>query len=255
MDIIDKIYSKTDKTIKFIFRLEDQLIAEVSYIDKDDGKDIFCVPSHTSCNLGCRFCHTSDAPNVVVRKLDAHEITDMVQMAHENMNLNNERVLLVSYMGCGEPLLNLENVTLSMILLRSFALKIEKRCRFAIATLLPKMAWVNIANLADFVKKQSLHVKVHLSLHFTSDEVRHHWMPQAIDIEPSICALEMYKKYTNESVEIHYTMIEGVNDSAGHANILGGLLQGRGIPVKLLQYNQRSCLEYKPSIEEKVSWF
>ena len=41
------VKSSQDKTIKFIFYTEDKLIIEFSYINKDDGKDIICVPSQT----------------------------------------------------------------------------------------------------------------------------------------------------------------------------------------------------------------
>jgi len=51
MEFIDKIKSSIDNTIKYIFRTDTNHIFEMAYINKDDGKDIVCVPSHTMCDL------------------------------------------------------------------------------------------------------------------------------------------------------------------------------------------------------------
>lgn len=60
MNFIEKIYSKLDSTIKYVFKTKDNLIIEFSYLNKNDGKDIICIPSQTMCNIGCKFCHTTD---------------------------------------------------------------------------------------------------------------------------------------------------------------------------------------------------
>ena len=60
MTLIEIIKSEYDSTLKYIFKTADNLIVEFSYIDKNDGKDIICVPSQTMCNLACKFCHTTD---------------------------------------------------------------------------------------------------------------------------------------------------------------------------------------------------
>lgn len=54
MRLIEKIFSKTDNAIKFIFKTQDNFIVEITYIDKNDGKDILCIPCQTMCNLGCK---------------------------------------------------------------------------------------------------------------------------------------------------------------------------------------------------------
>ena len=126
----------------------------------------------------------------------------------------NLRPLLISYMGCGEPLLNYKQVKDSMILLRDTYQTIKvPLIRFAIATSLPEFAWINFFNLTNEIHKEKLPVKIHLSLHYTIDSIRKDWMPNSLSILPSLVALEYYKKITNNSVEIHYTLIDGVNDT------------------------------------------
>jgi adenine C2-methylase RlmN of 23S rRNA A2503 and tRNA A37 len=72
-------------------------------------------------------------------------------------------------------------------------------------------------------------------------------MPAAMRIEPALAALEFYHKLTGNSVEIHYTLIEGVNDSVDDAYKLGHMLKFRDIPVKILKYNEREAIQDKSS--------
>ena len=248
--LIDTIHSKVDKTVKYIFRLQDGLITEVSYIDNGSPKDIICIGSQTSCSMKCRFCLTSDLEGVVLRNLTSQEISGCVRQVYDKQCLGN-RILLVSYMGCGEPLLNWMNVIESMIDINQF----QPNSRFAISTLIPNK---NVFEFFKFVEKiqfYGLNVKIHLSLHFTKDEIRREWMPAALNIIPSLDALEFYRDITGNSVEIHYTLIEGVNDSVENAEELSNLVVDRQIPIKLLQYNARPCLEYVSSQDKRLRLF
>ena len=168
----------------------------------------------------------------------------------------NLRPLLISYMGCGEPLLNYKQVKDSMILLRDTYQTIKvPLIRFAIATSLPEFAWINFFNLTNEIHKENLPVKIHLSLHYTMDSLRKDWMPNSLSILPSLVALEYYKKITNNSVEIHYTLIDGVNDTKQDAIRLSEFLKYRDTPVKFLFYNEKPAMEFHASSKEKLSLF
>lgn len=248
MELLEKIYSKQDKTIKFVFKLRDGLITEVAYINKDDGKDILCVSCQTGCNLGCKFCHTSDGiGKIEVRDIKHGEIRDAVDCVFHDLELGKQ-LLLVSYMGCGEPLMNHGHVVSSMDEIRHYV----PNSRFAIATMLPRSRWVQFYDLTREIERMKLNVKLHLSLHFTDDRLRRDWMPAALEIKAAIAALEFYKQITGNSVEIHYALIDGVNDSNQQAEDLGKLVAGRDIPIKLLQYNARPCLEHLSSTKDRV---
>ena len=240
MELVDIINSKVDKTVKFIFKLQDGLITELAYINKDDGKDIICVSCQTGCNLGCKFCHTSDGlGKIEVRNIKHGEIRDAVDRVYHDLDLG-KKLLLVSYMGCGEPLMNQGHVIASMDDIRHY----EPNSRFAIATMIPKAKWSEFFLMTQVVKEKKLNVKLHLSLHFTKDDLRRDWMPNALEILPSLDALQFYRDITGNSVEIHYALIEGVNDLVEDAEELASLVAYRQIPVKLLQYNTRPCLDY-----------
>ena len=257
MKLLEKIHSKTDNTIKYIFITQDNLIIELSYINKNDGKDIICVPSQTSCKMKCKFCHITDASDKLInRNLTAQEIKEGIDDVYNDLNSsNNPQTLLISYMGCGEPLLNYKHVKDSMILLRNEYQNKVLLIRFAIATSLPKFAWINFFELTNEIHKENLPVKIHLSLHYTNDSLREDWMPNSLSILSSLLALEYYKKITNNSVEIHYTLIEGVNDTEQDAILLSRFLKNRDIPVKFLFYNEKPTIEFHASSKERLNLF
>lgn len=251
MRVVELVKSKTDATKKYIFATKDNLIVEFSYINKQDGKDIICVPSQTMCNIGCKFCHTTDyIGKITCRNLEVSEIFYGVDYIVTHLGLG-KNVLLVSYMGCGEPLLNYENVAASMVAIKSKY--VDTYTRFAVATCIPKARWVEFFRFTELIG--DLPVKLHLSLHYTIDSHRQEWMPKSLDIIPSLSAVDFYKKLTNNPVEIHYTLIEGVNDTEQDAILLSNFLKDRDINVKFLFYNEKDSLDAKASDRNKLNTF
>ena len=116
MELKDKVSSKVDKTIKYVFKLNDGAIIEVTYIDNGTDKDIICVASQTMCNMKCSFCHLTDhIGNIKLRDVTSAEINETVDIIYKDLSLDkNERRLHISFMGCGEPLANLSEVEKSM---------------------------------------------------------------------------------------------------------------------------------------------
>ena len=253
MKIVDRVHSGIDNTVKYTFELYDGAIAEVSYIDKNDDKDIFCVPTQTGCALGCKFCHTTDhLGSIKIRSLYSEEISQMVtDVRRELVPDDAVKIMLVSYMGCGEPLCKPIQTLYSMKSLRGAF----PNSRFAISTLIPKEAWIDFFKLTDIIQHYKLNVKIHLSLHFVDDEIRKEWMPAALPIGPALAALEFYRKHTGNRVEVHYTLIDGVNDAVMYAERLSQLLAGRGIPVKFLRFNPRQSMQTKASTDKQVGDF
>jgi len=253
MELLEKVKSKLDKTIKYVFKLDDDLIMEVTYIDNNTGKDIICVATQTMCAMACSFCHLTDyIGKLKLRNVTAEELVQSVDYIYDELELEkNDRVLLISYMGCGEPLLNLDHVEHSM----RWLMKNYENIRFGLSTMLPKGGWSNLFELAGVVKRNKIPLKIHLSLHYTNDEQRNKHMPNALDIKPAISALEFYKNLTKNSVEIHYTMIKGENDSIGNALVLSRLIEGRGIPVKFLRFNDKDSSDSEKAEMEVLNDF
>lgn len=257
MELLDTIKSNVDNTIKYIFKTKDDLILEMAYINKDDGKNIICVPTQTSCKMKCKFCHITDASDeLVYRNIKPEEISEGIDKIYKMLSLDsNPKVLLISYMGCGEPLLNYKDVGDSMTVIRDIYENKVPLVRFAIATSIPYFAQENFFKLTNFINRNKLLVKIHLSLHYTNDIVRKEWMPNSLPILPSIVALEYYSKLTGNSVEIHYTLIDGVNDSEQDAVLLTNFLKHRDIPIKFLFYNEKPTIEFHASSKNKLGIF
>lgn len=254
MKLIKKVSSKTDNVQKYVFKNDDGFVVEFSYIDNNTGKDIICIPTHTMCNMGCKFCHTSEyVGKIPPLQLDYQEIVFGVKYVVEDLQLKNERTLLISIMGLGEPMNNVDNVLRSMDEIKE--LYRERYVRFAIATSLPKKDWYNFFHFTRLVEKKKLDVKVHLSLHYTTDETRNKWMPNSLEIEPSLAAMDFYKHYTKNKVEIHYALIDGVNDTSEDQVRLCQLLKGKGFSVKFLFYNEKKTIDAHASNKEKYEEF
>ena len=257
MKLIEIVKSKLDSTIKYVFKTQDNLVIEFSYINKDDGKDIICVPSQSMCNLACKFCHTTDyIGKIKVRNLETSEIVEGVFYILKDLNIKqHERVLLISFMGTGEPILNVDNVVETMIELKKLEETGISYVRFAIATSIPKNKWLNFYKLVDGIKNNNLPVKLHLSLHYTMDILRNEWMPASLDILSSLSCVDFYRKITKNPVEIHYTLIDNVNDTEQDAILLSTFLKDKDMNVKFLFYNEKPSIDFHASSKEKLKVF
>jgi 23S rRNA (adenine2503-C2)-methyltransferase len=248
MILKNKIKSEVDKTIKYIFEINNQIV-EFSYIDNNTGKDIICVPCQTMCNMSCAFCHLTDhVGKIRLTNLDSDEMVEGVIMIIEDLKLSTERDLLISFMGCGEPLDNPEQVISSLILLSGE----RPNIRFGLATMLPKSRWGSFFGFIDNVVAHKINLKVHLSLHFVNDELRKTWMPSAWDIESSLSALKIYQNVTKNPIEVHYTIMEGINDSDEDIQRLHELVP-LDCTIKFMMYSERDGIDAQKSPKDTIN--
>lgn len=252
MHLLTTIQSNVSDATKFVFLTYENLAVEATYINKHDNKHIICLPSQTSCSMGCQFCHITDiASQIVNRNLSAIELFEMASIIYKELSLEtNPQTLLISIMGCGEPLANTDNLILFMYLLRLSVIRENfkvSKLRFAVATSMPKAYLKEFEQFVEKVKQHNLDVKLHLSLHYTDSEVRKAWMPTSISVEDSIDLLDYYKRETKCPTEIHYALIAGVNDTLTDCNALKDLVVGLDIPIKFLAFNEKSTLTAKRS--------
>jgi adenine C2-methylase RlmN of 23S rRNA A2503 and tRNA A37 len=237
-----RIHSQKDRTQKLIYTLtrpSGDTTIEVSAIDKQDGKVILCLPTQTNCAQACKFCHTTGlAGKVAVTNLTRYEIETITREAFVDAGFTDtEGDLLVSFMGVGEPMANTTELVHAMLRLRGWGVLIRLNVRFGLATMLPRQHVEDFRSFTTLLAGLKLPVKIHLSLHYTSDVKRLEWMPMASPITQSIYLLEWYRRLTGNPVEIHYTLIDGVNDCVRDGSTLKTLLSESKIPVKLLKYN------------------
>lgn len=249
------VHSSVDNTIKYIFTRRSGEVLEFSYINKNDGKNIICVPCQCMCNLKCKFCQASDfIGKIKATNLMLVEIAEGITYIYDDLDLGKEpKTLLISYMGMGEPIINYKNVVDSMLLIKTDYPNIP--VRFAFATSLPKVFNVDFFKMIEQIKSFELNVKLHISLHYTENEIRKEWMPASLDVESTIAAANFYKVNTGNPVEVHYALINGINDNYSDADKLASLLEGTGFNVKFLLYNEKVSVDAHASDIEKFKMF
>ena len=245
-------FIKTEKggnTIKYVFKRDDDMILEFTYIQHIDKISI-CIPSHTMCNLGCKFCHTTKHIGYIPMKpVTSVEVLTGVGYIIDNLELKEHyNRVLISWMGTGEPMMlpNIVNI------MQSLKDKYNVLVRFSIATMLPIGSMVNFIKFTAKIKKLNIPVKVHFSLHYVEDAPRKEMMPSAIEIQTSLNLCKIYKEQTGNDVEVHYTLIKGKNDTQFHINVLHGLLKGTNFNVKYLAYNTNEMLDDKATSKKNI---
>ena len=244
------VASAEDATIKYIFDLDGQMV-EFSYIDNGTDKDIICVPCQTMCNMKCTFCHLTDhIGQIPTKDIDYKDIVEGIEYIICDLKLGY-RTILISYMGCGEPLANINNVIDSMVMLQ------EPNIRFGLATMLPKKHYASFFTLIERVKSMKLPVKLHLSMHFVDDEQRKEWMPSALDLESSMNMLKLYRSLTGNPIEVHYTIMKDVNDSGYHIDALNEWIDGQ-TTIKFMMFSEKESLAVikadEARLENEMKW-
>lgn len=268
----------TDETIKQVFTTEMHEIIEISSLANKNTIDVYCVPTHHYCNLGCKMCHlTNQAINKKMLKISSDNLLAAIKIitfknnsicSSKKERRSNNTSLLLSFMGVGEPLLNWE-------LIRSIYLQESEMQQqtgyqnfsYALSTMMPNS---NLKAITQDVLELKLPLKIHFSLHTPFDSERKKLLPATnVDIKTALqmlcdyrdavkkeaCILENLSQFhTSPSpIEIHYTLIKGINDSDKHLNELLKLSQKYMIPIKFILFNPINQLQESPNLERWIA--
>lgn len=242
LTLLDRQRSK-DHTEKFLFGLEDgESIESVVIPDKD--RLTLCLSSQVGCAMGCKFCLTGKAG--LKRSLKAHEIVD--QVISVNRLLSPMKITNIVFMGMGEPLSNLGEVTEALLRLTAI-LEISKR-KITVSTsgIAPK-----ILELAARAPR----VNLAISLNAATDEVRDSIMPVNKKY-PLNLLLDTCRRFPLEPgrrITFEYVMLGGLNDSPGDAKRLVSMLRGLQCKVNLIPFNQYEGSEFRPPSQESLLKF
>ncbi|RYD25963.1 MAG: 23S rRNA (adenine(2503)-C(2))-methyltransferase RlmN [Verrucomicrobiaceae bacterium] len=231
---VAKIQGARDTTRKFLFRLGDGRYVESVLIPANKGwmggqseRLTLCVSSQVGCAYDCKFCASGLAG--FTRNLQADEIVGQVMLAEREAG---ERVDNLVFMGMGEPLANFTNLTRALTILQAhWGLNIGAR-HITVSTsgLAPQ-----IKKLADF----DIPVRLAISLHGATDEVRNRIMPvnQKYPLETLFEALRYFKQRRKQKITLEYILIQGVNDGLDEARALARRTRALEAKVNLIPYN------------------
>ena len=248
--------SAIDGSKKYLFELHDGHTVEAvllpmkkQEIDCDgnvtkEAKYSVCVSSQVGCKVGCAFCLT--AKGGYFRDLSAGEIVSQVLMIKKEHGIASNKRVNIVYMGMGEPLDNLENV--------SHAINIFKEDDgLAIS---PRRQTISTSGLSAKIDKLGLldtGVLLAISLHAVDDKTRDSLIPmnKAYNISTIIEAVKRFPIDQRKRVMFEYLMIKDLNTGKNTAKSLAKLLEGIKSKVNLIFFNPYPGSEFgRPSESE-----
>lgn len=255
-----KFEQSKDKSIKYLFRLNDGLLIESVLLPmKEEVKDkngkrirhpryTICVSSQVGCKSGCSFCLT--AKGGLKRNLSPGEIVGQILWIKKHNKIPYEHRVNVVYMGMGEPLDNLNNVSHAVRIL-------SDKNTLAIST---RRQTISTSGLAKQIKElgmMNLGVLLAISLHAVNDELRDKLMPinKAYNISTILDAVKNFPINQRKKIMFEYLLIDKVNDSTQHAKDLVRLLNGIRAKVNLILFNPHEGSSYqRPSIQNALNF-
>jgi 23S rRNA (adenine2503-C2)-methyltransferase len=213
----------SDGTVKALFRTHDGHAVEAVLMRYRDGRRSLCLSSQSGCPLTCTFCATGQMR--FGRNLTASEILD--QALHFR---RIEPVDHAVFMGMGEPMLNLDSVLEAARFLPDVGITWRR-------TTISTVGW--LPGLTRFIDEVEEPIRLALSLHASTDELRSKLMPvnERYPLADVLAECERYFKLRRRKVFVEYVMLRGVNDRVEQARALADLLDPKVFKVNLIPYN------------------
>ena len=239
-----------DGTRKWLFRVDSSNCVETVYIP-DGSRGTLCVSSQVGCALGCTFCAT--AQQGFSRHLNTAEIVGQLWAANgllAESDHTGPEITNVVLMGMGEPLLNLDNVVPALeVMLDDLGFGLaRKRVTLSTAGVVP-----GIRALA-----RRCPVSLAVSLHAPDDALRDVLVPinrkYPIDVLLAACR-EFADVLPRQKITFEYVMIDGLNDTPGHAHRLAGRLGDLPAKVNLIPFNPIPGTQYRRSSDAALERF
>jgi len=231
---ISTVQGSGDTTRKFLLKLHDGRYVECVLIPANPAlygqasdRRTLCVSSQVGCAFDCKFCASGLAG--FDRNLTVAEIVGQVLLARKEAG---RRIDNLVFMGMGEPLANLKNLTAAIECLNAdWGLGIGAR-----------HITVSTSGVAPMIRKLAelpMQIRLALSLHGATDEVRSRIMPvnDRYGIDELFAALRVWQSIKKQKMTFEYILIEDVNDSIEQAEALVGRARSMNAKINLIPYN------------------
>ena len=243
-EILRKQVSRLDGTIKYLWRFPDGNSVESVVMRYEHGNTI-CISSQVGCRMGCAFCASTIGG--LIRSLEPNEMLEQVMFAERDSGLKISNIVL---MGMGEPLDNYEVVLKFLTLINDpDGMNIGMR-HISLST-------CGLVEKVDKLSENNLQLTLSVSLHAPDDETRSAIMPvnRAYGVDKVLDACSRYFEKTGRRISFEYAMIDGVNDTRRHAQLLSEKLRGTGSHINLIRLNDVKESGLKPSTPENMKAF
>ncbi len=241
-----KIYKEKkskDKTVKFLYKIEDDIIEGV--LMKYKFGNTICVSTQVGCKMNCKFCASS--LNGFVRNLSVGEMLGQVVAVNKYLggNFKDRKITNIVLMGSGEPLDNFVNVVKFLK-----ALTDENGFNFSVRNI--SVSTCGIPSKIEELADTGMNVTLSISLHAPNDTVRKEIMPiaKSYSIAQVLESAKYYNTITNRRIIFEYTLIDGVNNKPTHARQLAELVKDIPCHINLIKLNEVDGRNLKsPSLE------
>ena len=243
-EMIDKQVSQLDGTVKYLWKMSDGNTIESVLMEYEHGYTC-CISTQVGCRMNCTFC--ASAIGGYIRNLTASEMLDQVLFAQLNAGIRISNVVL---MGIGEPLDNFDNVIRFLFLITHLSgMNIGSR-HITLST-------CGIIENIDKLAVCDIQLSLAVSLHAPDDDTRSLLMPvnKTAGVDELFRACERYYRTTGRRISYEYAMIDGVNDTPRHADILSRRLRDTGSHINLIRLNYVMERSFRSSPPERVKAF
>jgi 23S rRNA (adenine2503-C2)-methyltransferase len=255
-----------DGCVKWLFDVGAGDAIESVFIPEADRATL-CISSQAGCAVGCRFCATGHQG--FSRNLTSAEIVAQLWYAEHQLRrlgaaqgkASAERVVSnVVLMGMGEPLQNYAALIPALrIMLDDQGYGLSRR-RVTVST-------SGVVPMIDRLR-EDCPVALAVSLHAPDDALRSELVPlnRKYGIDELFAACRRYlERAPRDFITLEYCMLEGINDSAEHAQKLIDLIgpqgpqaradRGLSAKVNLIPFNPFAQSGLKRSSPERVQGF
>ncbi len=241
-------YLANDGTLKLLLNTRDNESVECVGIPTKKRLTA-CLSSQVGCPMDCKFCATGKEG--LKRSLKVGEILDQILFIENEMN---QKVSNIVFMGMGEPLLNIDELLLSIRSINE-DFDISQRKITVSTVAIPKM--INKLSEMSFQILGKCQFTLAISLHASNQKIRETIIPSAKNyhIKNIIDDCREYVRKTGRRVSFEYLMLHGVNDKLEHADELSNLIKGFQCHVNLIQYNKIEEFDFKQTPSENAKLF
>lgn len=244
---IVEVRNSVDGTKKFLLELTDGLRIECVYIP-DRTRRTVCVSTQVGCAMGCAFCMTSKMG--LKRNLSAGEILAQFCVLERNTDITDVSYNVV-FMGMGEPLANIDNLTPALTMLQDTKLGMgiaRRRITVSTSGLIPEL---------ERLAADTRCPRLAISINAVDNDLRDSLMP--INKRYPLSELrEVLIKITpglKENLSLEYVLLSKVNDSIKDAEALRDFASGLDAKVNLIEFNPAKGLKFKLSSLERMRKF
>lgn len=232
--------STIDSSVNFVHQTEDGGVLEARYVHRPNKSYFTCYLSiQTGCGMGCKFCHLTTTKQTKARDATREEILKQAGAVLGHHDEIAQRgwttapgdwgddpyevnAVHFSFMARGEPLASEEFWQRGDYAMRGLADAAVSRGlmpRFMVSTIMPKWTKASLlpfgGHLAQVFRVSQPHI--YYSIYSVEQKFREKWLSGATTVDTALEILKNYQDQTGRIIKLHWSLIEGENDSLDNA--------------------------------------